>query len=321
MPNVTTITAYNWTVTGYNATYSTSHQATITDDDGAYQGGSDTSEMISIDGGAPTASAGAAYAIDVPFTDVSGVSHVETFNFFLTGNAWYFAPGSGSAFSEGATLGSYQSHTVGWDYGAVACFANGTWIDTPGGRVAVEDLRPGDLVETGADGALPLRLNLSRVLEARERSAVRLAPVRIEPGALGPGQPRETLFVSRQHRMLVASPIVARMFGAPEVLVAAIRLTVLPGCTLERRHHVISYHHLVFDAHVIVRANGAPAESFLPAPVALGTLSAAARAEFEQLFGGLMPPCADPARPIPEHARQKQLIARHARNNRPLLSV
>lgn len=135
------------------------------------------------------------------------------------------------------------------------CFAAGTLIATPRGEVAVERLRAGDLVLTLDDGPQPLRRVWHHAVRAADLAArPGLRPVRIAAGALGN---HRTLVVSRQHAMLIAPP---------GVLVRAIHLArhgggrfrVLNGC---RR---IDYHHLLFDRHQIVLANGAPAESLLP---------------------------------------------------------
>lgn len=317
-----TVTAFKWTGTYYNATYTDSHSATFEDNDGAYEGDADKSETVSIDGGHADATWGSPYAIDVSFTDAHGEDHVETFYFFNTDGDWYFVPSEDSAFSEGATLGSYQSHTVGWEYDSAVCFADGTLIATESGLLPVETLEPGCMVQTLSGASAPLRLNLSRHLPARElRANSRLRPVCIEAGALGAGLPLERLWVSRQHRMLVSSPICRRMFDTDSALIAAIRLTALPGCFIDHHCKELTYHHLVFDDHAVVFANGAPAESFFPGPEALRLLAPDARKEFLTLFpevaGSLSPLRSEHC--IPKLKQQKRLIARHKRNAKPLL--
>ena len=86
----------------------------------------------------------------------------------------------------------------------VTCFARGTRIETPRGAVAVEDLRPGDLVLTRDRGAQPLRwVGSSRVDGGTLASTPRLRPIRIRAGALGRHAPAQDLLVSPQHRILV----------------------------------------------------------------------------------------------------------------------
>lgn len=203
------------------------------------------------------------------------------------------------------------------------CFTAGTRIATPGGEVQVETLERGDLVLTADSGTAKVRARLERRVSAAEMTGrPTFRPVRISAGALGPGVPERDLLVSRQHRMLVSSPIAARMFGAPDVLVAAHRLTDLPGVDVAEPAPV-TYVHLVLDRHEIVLAEGAPSESFFPGPVALGGMTPEALEELRALFpeaveGRVLPPS---ARPIPDGHRQRRLVARHVRNAKPLVTA
>lgn len=323
-----TVEAFRWSGTGYNSQYTTSYTAVFDDDDASYEGRGDSGERVSIDGGAFSGTSGSPYAITIPFTAADGGSHTETFYFFHTSNGgWYFVPGPDSEFTVGATLGSYRGHTSGWDYADVTCFTRGTLIATDIGPVPVERLQPGQRAVTAEGRLAVLRMVLSRRLEAVElarRPALR--PVRIRAGALGGGLPRRDLCVSRQHRMLVCSRISARMFGEGEALVAAIRLAGLPGIRVEPPGRGVEYYHLIFDAHETVLAEGAPSESLYLGPEALKAIPKAALAELRLLFPWLAAPPAGPAparpvpaRPIPDIGRQKQLVARHRKNARPLL--
>lgn len=317
-----TVEAFRWSGTGYNAQYNTSYTAAITDNDPSYQGGGDGDETVSIDGGPALGTFGQPYLITVNYTDVNGDPHVEDFEFFNAGGNWYFIPEPGSNFTTGSTLGSYQGHTVGWDYSDIVCFARGTRILTENGPLAVEALVPDTPIVTADGTCKPLRRALHRQVTATELAAnPKLRPVRIKAGALGKGLPERTLRVSRQHRMLVSSPIAGRMFAKPEVLVAAIRLTRLPGISIEVNCKGVEYFHLVFDEHEVVFAEGAPSESFFPGPQALDALSDAGRAELEALFPELSSAEQLPARFIPDLTLQKRLIARHGKNGKPVLST
>lgn len=137
----------------------------------------------------------------------------------------------------------------------VPCFAAGTLIATPRGEVAVETLRVGDIVLTADHGPQQLRRITRQMFRAADLAVrPRLCPILIEKDVLGN---HRALVVSRQHALLIPRQ---------DVLVRAIHLArhagdgfrILNGC---RR---IDYHHLLFDRHEIVFANGAPAESLLP---------------------------------------------------------
>lgn len=216
------------------------------------------------------------------------------------------------------------SHTQNNQYSDyTACFAQNTLIQTPHGARPIETLRPGDMVVTGDGASQPLRLALTRAVSADElRDNPNLRPVRISRGALGAGLPARDLLVSPQHRMLVSSPIVQRMFGQNQVLISARKLTQLPGIFVDETVETVTYHHLVFTEHQIVFAENAPSESFLPAPQAMRALTPAARAEFQFLFPQQFQNTdPTPACMIPKGARQKKLVARHEKNARALLDT
>ncbi|NYS24692.1 Hint domain-containing protein [Rhodobacteraceae bacterium 2376] len=165
----------------------------------------------------------------------------------------------------------------------IPCFTAGTLIDTPDGAVAVETLRPGDLVLTRDNGYLPLAWCGQRSVGAAELATNEaIAPVLIAAGALGGGLPERAMRVSPQHRMLVTGPRSELMFGEREVLVPALHMIGLPGIT--RDHSDVTYVHIMFERHEIVRADGTWSESFQPADWAMAGLDDKQREEVLQLF-------------------------------------
>ncbi|WP_246020243.1 Hint domain-containing protein [Aliigemmobacter aestuarii] len=141
---------------------------------------------------------------------------------------------------------------------SIPCFVAGTMIMTPSGEVAVESLRPGDLVMTQDDGPQPLRWIGRRRVPAEGK----FAPVRIRAGTFGD---HRELLVSPLHRILIRDSLAEVLFGEPEVLVAAKDLVndrsvrIVPGGEVD-------YVHLLFDRHQVVFSEGLPTESFLPGP-------------------------------------------------------
>ncbi|MTI01839.1 Hint domain-containing protein [Roseibium sp. RKSG952] len=202
----------------------------------------------------------------------------------------------------------------------IVCFCQGTQIETEFGERPVETLRIGDMVMT-QNGLKPLQWIGKRSLNATDLAIhPKLHPVRIGVGALGNGLPNRDLLVSRQHRMQTSSVVANRMFGTPDVLVSAIKLTELPGIEIDQGLESVTYYHLLFDAHEIIFANGAPSESLLLTDAALSSVTEEARAEIELLF---------PDRPrvnaphsqlrIPHGKQQKRFVERLSKNNKPLL--
>lgn len=158
----------------------------------------------------------------------------------------------------------------------VPCFVAGTRILTPCGEVAVEALRPGDMVLTLDDGPQPLRW-----VGARRLAAVGpVAPVHLRAGVLGA---HRTLMVSPQHRVLIRNPACALLFGEEEVLVAAKDLLGAPGIT-QRGGGEVTYVHLMFDRHQVVISEGLPTESFLPGSQAQTLFAPAQLAQIAALF-------------------------------------
>ena len=201
------------------------------------------------------------------------------------------------------------------------CFTSDTLILTDRGQICVQDIRPGDRVLTTGGTAETVRLVMTRSLRQSELlKTPELRPVCIVAGALGHGLPRRDLVVSRQHRMLVRSAIAQRMFATRDVLVSAIRLTELPGIFLDCDATQVTYHHLVFDRHVVLFAEGAPSESLFTGPEVLKSLPPEALRELLQLFPGLKSDQdMDPACYIPSAKRQKKLVARHIRNSKAII--
>jgi hypothetical protein len=210
------------------------------------------------------------------------------------------APAGTSAQWNRPAVGTPEEGALTPGDSGIICFAAGTRIATPDGPLPVERLRPGDLVLTRDRGPQPIRWAGGRTLTARQLAAnPALRPIRIAAGALGPGTPERNLLVSPQHRILIRSKRAARRLGAWEVLVPAKKLLGLPGVAVAPEVAPVTYHHLLLDRHDILFANGAPAESLYPGPMALRVLGPAAAAEPIALFPALTLPgyTPRPARP------------------------
>ncbi|MDO5605816.1 MAG: Hint domain-containing protein, partial [Paracoccus sp. (in: a-proteobacteria)] len=207
-----------------------------------------------------------------------------------------------------------------WDNTNVACFAEDTLIETCRGAVAIGDLVTGDLVVTRDHGLQPIRW-IGRTVLAGARLSDNLRPVRIRAGALGAGLPLNDLVVSPQHRVLVRSKIAQKMFGAPEVLVAAKQLLSLEGIDLMPVERV-TYVHMLFDRHEIVISNGAESESLYTGPEALKSVGRAAQEEIFAIFPELRLHDYSPvaARFIVPGRMARKLAQRHAANAKPLVA-
>ncbi|HET9018516.1 MAG TPA: Hint domain-containing protein [Acetobacteraceae bacterium] len=130
------------------------------------------------------------------------------------------------------------------------CYAAGTHIATPQGEVAVEMLRPGDKVRTAEGRIAPVRWvgQTTKMLH----QAPHAAPIRIAPGAFGPGLPRRELLVSPDHALAVDG-----------LLIPAHKL--VNGATIRQDDELpaVTYVHVELDRHDLLLAEGLPAESYL----------------------------------------------------------
>lgn len=199
------------------------------------------------------------------------------------------------------------------------CFAEGTRILTPAGERKVERLNHGDQVVTQDHG--PQRIRWIGASSLTRSPA--LQPIRIAANALGPGIPHRPLFVSPQHRMLVRSAIAQRMTGKREVLIAAKKLTDMRGIHQETRPGQIRYFHILCDAHEVIFAEGAPAETLLPGPQVRQLLGSKLWEElatiYPQIAASLSQP--DPVRPVLRGHQKDSLTRRHRKNRIPLVQT
>lgn len=139
-------------------------------------------------------------------------------------------------------------------------------------------------------------------LSARELAArPNIRPIRIRAGRPGRNVPTTDLTVSPQHRILIRSRIARNMFGVHEVLIAAKHLLELDGVEAVTDATEAEYFHMLFDRHEVVISNGGRTESLYVGPRALKSVSPAARN-------------------LPEGRQARNVVARHIRNGRPMVS-
>ena len=185
--------------------------------------------------------------------------------------------------------------------GGVICFAPGTRLATPQGARAIQDLRPGDLIQTRDNGAQPiLWTGHRRMSGARLYAMPHLRPIRFKAGALGVGRPDEDLLVSPQHRMLLRGPAAQALFSTPEVLVAAEDLINDATICVDHALREVTYIHVMLEAHNVVWANGLETESFHPSNTALDMLDPVQR----DVLLGLLPGIAGNPHSYGDYARR-----------------
>lgn len=190
--------------------------------------------------------------------------------------------------SGGALLGTMSFSNIEQ---IIPCFTPGTLLDTLCGPVPVEEIAVGDMVLTRDSGYRPVRWVGRRDLSLADLIArPDFRPVQIARGALGADCPDRDMLVSPQHRMLLTGAGAELLVGEAEVLVAALHLDGRAGVTRVLPREGVSYVHVMFDEHEIIRADGAWSESFQPGKASLEGLGDDQRAEILALFPELATP-------------------------------
>jgi hypothetical protein len=134
----------------------------------------------------------------------------------------------------------------------VTCFAAGTGIATPGGRVAVERLQIGDLVRTLHAGDRPVKwVGWRRYDGGAIEGNPAVLPVCIKRNAIADGVPERDLWVSPGHAIAIDN-----------VLVHAARLVNGASVVQARAVETVTYYHVELETHEILFAENCPVESF-----------------------------------------------------------
>lgn len=168
------------------------------------------------------------------------------------------------------------------------CFASGTRIETDQGQMPVEDIAPGTNVRNMDGDFVPVRWAGRRHFSSAELAMhPHLSPVRIRKNALGNNRPLHDLVVSPQHRIFLSDWRAELLFGDQDFLVPAIALCNDTTIRRDSPTEGVTYHHLLFDRHEVIRANGQWAESLFPGPNALSTLNPAQLTELFEVFPAL----------------------------------
>ena len=83
----------------------------------------------------------------------------------------------------------------------------------------------------------------------------------------------------------------------------------------------VDYFHVLLDNHEVIFAEGAPTESLLTGPMTIKSFNAETLEELHAIFPNLLDAAGQPVRPIMKGDPMRQLIARHRKNEQPLLQV
>ena len=135
---------------------------------------------------------------------------------------------------------------------AVACFAAGTHIATPGGERPVESLQPGMLVIDGSGAAATVEwVGHRRIRVGGHPRPWDVAPVRVRADAFGPGRPHRDLWLSPDHAV------------AFEGVLIPIRYLINGATIVQEQVGTVTYWHVELARHALILADGLLCESYL----------------------------------------------------------
>ena len=157
---------------------------------------------------------------------------------------------SGATFSVTENVGNNQA-TIEVS-GAVACFAEGTLLDTLDGPMPVERLKAGDIVKAHFAGTAPVVWVGHRYVDCtRHPKPAEVWPVRVSAHAFAPRVPRQDTLLSPDHAVFVDDVLIPVKY-------------LIDGKTIvQEKAEAIVYYHVELAEHDVLLAQGLPVESYL----------------------------------------------------------
>jgi Hint domain len=141
-------------------------------------------------------------------------------------------------------------NVLGYD---LSCFLAGTYIRTPDGELAIEELSRGDLVMTADGRFAPVAWIGRRSVRKAFADPQRVLPIRIKANALGDQVPSRDLLLSPDHAILVDDVLIQA--GALPNMTSIVRETNVA--------ETFTYYHVELDDHSLIFAENTPAETFI----------------------------------------------------------
>jgi hypothetical protein len=141
--------------------------------------------------------------------------------------------------------------------GPKCCFLNGTIISTPLGERRVEDLKIGDEIVT-LNGVKSIRwIGHNRYKKQPGMDWIEaVKPIRVAQFAIDDNTPRRDLYLSPAHCVFIDGVLIPVAYLINDV-------SIVPYAPPDLS--LIEYHHIEFETHEVVHAEGMPVESYLGA--------------------------------------------------------
>lgn len=170
---------------------------------------------------------------------------------------------------------------------AFNAFARGALIPTVNGPVAIEDLLPGDLVETLEGDALPVQWIGSMAVDGEGTRAPDARPeklYRVTADSFGFGRPAPDLMLGGGARYLHRADAIKNYFGTTQALAPVSGLVDGNAVIEVTPISTVRTYHIALAQHRLMRVNGVELESYHPGTTAAGQLHGDLRTRFMALF-------------------------------------
>ena len=171
---------------------------------------------------------------------------------------------------------------------AVSGFARGTLLKTPQGLVAIEDLLPGDVVETSEGPQPVLWIGSAAILPGAAAAGSLLdCLIRVTAEAFGIGRPAGDVVLGPGAALLHNPPQLSAASGTGHVLTPL--ADFIDGDSVFRvtPPSAVKVYHLMVPRHAAVRAGGLELESYHPGTGVVDSMGEAAQQLFFSLFPGV----------------------------------
>jgi hypothetical protein len=166
---------------------------------------------------------------------------------------------------------------------AFSAFTHGSLVQTTAGLIAVEDLQPGDMVQTVTGEAAEL-IWIGTSTFSPADAGKRTPLIRIMPDALGQSRPERSLTVGPGARILHTPAALRGVADGKQLLTPASRLVDGVNVIQISPPTPTRMFHICLSRHAVITVDGIEMETFHPGATAPDDLNQSLRDRFISLF-------------------------------------
>ncbi len=166
---------------------------------------------------------------------------------------------------------------------AFSAFTHGSLVETTMGPVAVEDLQPGDMIQTSEGDPAPLTWIGTSTFSPAD-AGKRTPLIRIMPDSLGQSRPERFLTVGPGARILHTPANLRGLANGKQLLSPAAKFVDGVNVIEVTPPTPTRLFHICLSRHAVINVDGIEMETFHPATAALNDVSLSMRDRFLSLF-------------------------------------